>query len=148
MSLKLFLPILILIPLAALILILKPGLSQNSATNDPPKSALAPDSLLPTPNSAITVDIKFLPSQSNAQTFAFEVSLNTHSIDLEDIDFQKSVILEKSGQKFSPVEVKTEGAGHHRSAEVKFNRVSAPLKIIFSETPEVARQEFMFDELK
>ncbi len=138
MSPKLFLPILILIPLIVLVLIFKSGLSQSLPRN----------SNSPTPDSAVTVSVNFQPSQSDAQTLDFEVVLNTHSVDLDDIDFQKSVILEKSGQQFPPLEVKTEGAGHHRSAVVKFTRVAPPLKIIFSETPQTARQEFEFDELK
>ncbi|MBI5356627.1 hypothetical protein HZB78_03365 [Candidatus Collierbacteria bacterium] len=100
------------------------------------------------PAGQVSVEVNYLAGKSDENKIVFEVSLNTHSVDLDDIDFQKSVILEASGRKFSPVAVKTEGANHHRSAEVKFNRVSAPLKIIFLETPEVARQEFMFDELK
>lgn len=139
MSPKLYLPILILIPLAALVLIFKPGLKPNS----PPPT---PDSLLPTSDVAVAVD--FQPSQSDSQNLAFEVSLNTHSVDLDDIDFQKSVVLEKSGQKISPLSAETSGSGHHRSAVVKFTRVAPPLKIIFSETPQTARQEFEFDELK
>jgi len=148
MSPKLFLPILILIPLAALVLIFKSGLSQNTPQKTATNNSISPtpDSLLPT-SSNITVAVSFLPSQSDPQTLAFEVVLNTHSIDLDDIDFQKSVILEASGQKFSPVEVKTEGAGHHRSAVVKFSRRPSPVKIIFQETSEINTQEFTFDNL-
>jgi len=147
MSPKLFLPILILIPLAAMVLIFKSGLSQNT-----PQKTATNNSISPTPDSLpltsdVIVAVSFLPSQSDPQTLAFEVVLNTHSIDLDDIDFQKSVILEASGQKFSPVEVKTEGAGHHRSAVVKFSRRPSPVKIIFQETSEINTQEFTFDNL-
>jgi hypothetical protein len=144
---KLFLPILILIPLIALVLIFKSGLNPNSTAKNPPKSDLTLDSLLPTPDSSVTVAVNFLPSQSDPQTIAFEVILNTHSVDLDDIDFLKSVVLETSGQKFSPIEVKTEDSGHHRSATVKFTRVSPPAKVIFLKTDQIAGQEFEFKQL-
>ena len=144
MSEKFFLPILILIPLIVLALILKTGLSQNSpATN----FSIAPTQTSSS-GSSVTVSVEYMSSLSSADLIVFQVSLNTHSIDLDGIDFQKSVSLEKSGQNFSPLSVETSGSGHHRSAEVKFSRIPPPFKIIFLETPEVAQQEFMFDKLK
>lgn len=142
---KLLLPILILIPLAVLALVFLP-----------PSSPPIPDPLAPpAASSAVTVSAEYLPARSSADFIIFRVSLNTHSIDLDDINFQKSVVLEKSGQKFSPVEVTANGsglpaeasakAGHHLSAEVKFSRAVPPFKIVFLETPEVNRQEFEFN---
>lgn len=141
MSPKLFLPILILIPLAVLAFVFFF-----------PFSSPFPDSKPTTQNSqsadAVTVSAEYLADRSGAELIVFQISLNTHSVDLDNIDFQKSIILEKSGQRFSPLEATTAGSNHHRSAEVKFKRLSPPLKITFLETAEAAQQEFVFDELK
>lgn len=143
MSPKLLFPILILIPLAVLALVFFPSSSPSS-----PDPKLTTKNSQPDAASAVTISVEYLPNLSSAQLIVFQVSLNTHSVDLDGIDFQKSVVLEKSGQKFSPVEVTAEGSGHHREASVKFNRVTVPFKIVFLETPEVNRQEFEFNELK
>jgi hypothetical protein len=135
---KLFLPILILIPLLILAFVF---FAPPSPLDSPPTTQNSQ------PAAAVTVAVNFLPSQSDPQTIAFEVILNTHSVDLDDIDFLKSVVLETSGQKFSPIEVKTEDSGHHRSATVKFTRVSPPAKVIFLKTDQIAGQEFEFKQL-
>jgi len=106
----------------------------------------------------VSVEANYSAGKSDEDKIVFEVSLNTHSVDLDGIDFQKTVLMQKDGQTSTPLAVEISGsglpaeasakAGHHRWASVKFNRVSPPLKIIFLGTPEIAQQEFMFDELK
>lgn len=145
---KLLLPILILVPLAVLALIFLPSSSSLGSPVSPAGRQLTTQNPQPNVSSPVTVSAEYLPTSSSAGFIVFQVSLNTHSVDLDSIDFQKSVVLEKSGQKFSPFEVAVEGSGHHREASVKFNRVTVPFKIVFLETPEVNRQEFEFKELK
>lgn len=142
MFLKLFLPILILIPLVVLTFVYLPPSSSSPLDSKPTTQNSQPPAASP-----ITVSAEYLSNRSPADFIVFQISLNTHSVDLDNIDFQKSVVLEKSSQKFSPLEVAAEGSGHHRSAEVKFNRLAPPFKIIFLETPEVNQQEFEFNRL-
>lgn len=100
------------------------------------------------PTGEVSVEINYLAGKSDGNQIVFEIVLNTHSIDLDDIDFQKTVIMGKNGQTFSPLAVETSGSNHHRSAVLSFSRVGVPLKIVFLGTPEVGRQEFEFGELK
>lgn len=100
------------------------------------------------PDGDISVEINYLAGKSNKNKTVFEISLNTHSVDLDGIDFSKTVVMQKDGQTFLPLAVEISGSGHHRSAELSFSRAGVPLKIVFLGTPEVGRQEFEFGELK
>lgn len=95
----------------------------------------------------VSVEVNYLPGKSYRDKIVFNVSLDTHSVDLDGIDFKKSVILQKDGQTFIPMDVEISGSGHHRSAELSFSGVGVPLKIIFTGTQEVKRQEFGFEKL-
>lgn len=95
----------------------------------------------------VSVEVNYLAGKSDENKIVFEISLNTHSVDLEEIDFQKTVILQKDGQSFPPFKVEIFGSGHHRSAELSFSKAGVPLKIVFLGTPEVGRKEFEFEKL-
>ena len=117
-----------------------------------------PKSLIPSPETALggpqqpagdtSVEINYLAGKSDESKLAFEISLNTHSVDLNGIDFQKSVVMQKDGRTIFPLKVETSGSDHHRSAELLFPVTGVPLKIVFLGTAEVARQEFEFKRLK
>lgn len=96
----------------------------------------------------VSVEVNYIAEKSGGNKIVFEISLNTHSIDLDDIDFQKSAVLQRGGQTFTPSKVENSGSGHHRSAELSFSKVGVPLKIVFLGTAEIAKQEFEFKELK
>mgnify|MGYP001586251147 CR=1 FL=1 len=100
------------------------------------------------PAGDVSVEINYLAGKSIGDQIVFEVSLNTHSVDLDGIDFQKTVVMQKDGQTFFPLAVEISGSGHHRSAELSFPGTGVPLKIVFLGTPEIAKQEFEFKELK
>lgn len=116
-----------------------------------------PKSLIPSPETALggpqqsagdtSVEINYLAGKSGENKFVFEISLNTHAVDLDDIDFQKAVVMEKDGQTFLPRAVETSGSGHHRSAELSFPGVGVPLKIVFLGTVEIEKKEFEFNKL-
>lgn len=99
------------------------------------------------PADEVSVEINYLSGKSDESQIVFEISLNTHSVDLDDIDFQKSVVLQKGGQTFAPSKVENSGSGHHRSAELSFSGVGVPLKIVFLGTKEIERREFDFEKL-
>lgn len=126
---------------------------QLTAINQPPPRSLnskleeaVADARQPT--GEVSIEVNYLAGKSDENEIVFEVSLNTHSVDLDDIDFQKTVILEKDGRTLSPQVVEISGSSHHRTAVVKFVRAEVPFKIVFLGTPEVGRQEFEFRELK
>jgi len=96
----------------------------------------------------VSVEINYLAGKSDASKIVFEVSLNTHSVDLNDIDFQKTVLMQKDGLTIFPLKVETSGADHHRSAELSFSQVGVPLKIVFVGTEAIGRKEFEFKELE
>ena len=96
----------------------------------------------------VSVEINYLAGKSDASKSVFEVSLNTHSVDLNDIDFKKTVVMLSGGETFYPLETETFGADHHRSAELIFSMAGVPLKIIFLGTEAVERKEFEFEKLK
>lgn len=51
----------------------------------------------------------------------FEVKLDTHTVNLDAFNFEKSVTLkDDKGKTYKPSSSETSGSGHHRSAEVKF----------------------------
>ena len=100
------------------------------------------------PAGEVSVEINYLAGKSDASEIVFEVSLNTHSVDLNDIDFKKTVVMLSGGETFYPLETETFGADHHRSAELIFSMAGVPLKIIFLGTEAVERKEFEFKELK
>ena len=107
---------------------------------------------------SVSAEVSYLSGKSNENKIVFEISLNTHSVDLDGIDFQKSVVMQKGNQTFSPLTVEISGsglpaeasakAGHHRSAMLSFLRVGVPLKIVFLGTKEAGRKEFEFEKLK
>lgn len=99
------------------------------------------------PADDVSVEINYLSGKSDESQIVFEISLNTHSVDLDDIDFQKSVVLQRGGQTFAPSKVENSGSGHHRSAVLSFPGVGVPLNIVFLGSKEIERREFGFEKL-
>ena len=100
------------------------------------------------PVGQVSVEANYLPGKSEGDKIAFEVALNTHSVNLNDIDFQKTVVMQVGGKTFASLTAKVSGADHHRSAELIFSMAGVPLKIIFLGTEAVERKEFEFEKLK
>lgn len=117
--------------------------------SEPEQSVSSPEIVVDTQQSAgdVSVEINYLSGKSGETNIVFEISLNTHSVDLDDIDFQKAVVLQKGGQTFAPSKVENSGSGHHRSAELSFPGVGVPLKIVFLGTAEIEKKELEFKEL-
>lgn len=117
--------------------------------SEPEQSVSSPEIVVDTQQSAgdVSVEINYLSGKSDESKIVFEISLNTHSVDLDDIDFQKAVVMEKDGQTFIPLDVEISGSGHHRSAELSFPGVGVPLKIVFLGSKEIEKKEFEFIEL-
>lgn len=68
----------------------------------------------------VTVDVILLKEQSDAPTF--QVSLDTHSVNLDAYRFEEIVRLRDGrGGELKPTAVEgAEGSGHHRKATIRF----------------------------
>jgi methyl coenzyme M reductase beta subunit len=100
------------------------------------------------PAEDVSVGVNYLAGKSTEVKIVFEVALNTHSVNLNDVDFQKTMVMLADGKTYEPFAVTTSGADHHRSAELSFSKVGVPLKIVFLGTEVVEKKEFEFKELK
>ena len=49
---------------------------------------------------SVSAEVSYLSGKSNENKIVFEISLNTHSVDLDGIDFQKSVVMQKATKRF------------------------------------------------
>lgn len=92
----------------------------------------------------VTVIVEYLPDKST-DDMVFQIVLDTHSVDLDAFDFQKDVALEKDNKSSSPVIIDQSGSGHHRQAEVSFERISPPFTIVVMNVSNIPRREFAFN---
>lgn len=96
----------------------------------------------------VTVAVTYLPQKSDGKSIAFEVTLDTHSVDLSSFNFQKDVILEASGKTKTPQKVKEEeGAAHHQKAKITFEKTKPPFNIIILNLENIPRRQFQFINL-
>ncbi|HKZ38196.1 MAG TPA: hypothetical protein VJ184_11125, partial [Chryseolinea sp.] len=94
----------------------------------------------------VTVSLSFLKEKSTKDGMVFEVSLDTHSVNLDNFNFQEKVILVSVNNQISPTEVELSGGGHHRSAEVTFTKYPYPFSIKVNGHDSIPTREFRFDE--
>ncbi|OGG18622.1 hypothetical protein A3D05_01970 [Candidatus Gottesmanbacteria bacterium RIFCSPHIGHO2_02_FULL_40_24] len=92
----------------------------------------------------VSVSIKFLSEKSSPDTLFFSVSLDTHSVDLDQFNFGKNVLLEYQNSSGKPRDITLYGGGHHRQAELSFPQVPPPYKIIIKDLAGITRREFEF----
>ncbi len=81
-------------------------------------------------------------------TVVFNISLDTHNVDLTPFDFSKDIALEKEGLISIPIKSIPSGSEHHRQAEVIFKRAESPFSIVLKSLSGVAKREFQFINLK
>lgn len=91
----------------------------------------------------VTVVVENLPEINPNETI-FAVVLDTHSVNLDNVNFSLDVTLEKADKVIKPVRVKEEGSGHHRKAQIAFPKTSLPFTIIVSDVSGIPRREFTF----
>lgn len=96
----------------------------------------------------VTVLVEYLAAKSDDKTMTFKVSLDTHSVELDSFDFEKDIFLEAGGKISNPVKIITSGSGHHRSAEVTFEKTSPPFTIVLKNLVNINRREFLFEKLQ
>lgn len=68
---------------------------------------------------AVTVDVKWLSAEKEILVFA--VSLNTHSVNLDQYDLGKLAVLrDDGGNEYNPTSWKSAPGGHHRKGTLTF----------------------------
>jgi len=59
----------------------------------------------------------------------FQVTLNTHSVDLDGYNFKTLALLrDEAGKTYAPTKVENQGGGHHRQVVMTFPKVSEGTK--------------------
>lgn len=117
---KIFLVLFLILFAAALFLVVRPK----------EKTIFSPDTKTDSQNS-VTVEVKPL-SLEIGQKPKFEVSFNTHSVELDfDVEKIATFVDDKNNKYGQPKWVGSPPGGHHRSGELEFD------KIILKNTKEV-----------
>lgn len=87
----------------------------------PPTNANLPtNGLVQSTNSkAVTIEVKWLGLRESV--LAFDVSMNTHSVDLDSYDLGKLTVLkDDAGNEYRPVDWDSAPGSHHRSGTLAF----------------------------
>lgn len=68
---------------------------------------------------SVTIDVKWLGAQDGS--LAFQVTMDTHSVDLDQYDLGKLVTLrDDAGNEYAPTAWLSAPGGHHREGTLKF----------------------------
>ena len=68
---------------------------------------------------SVTIDVKWLGVEDNS--LAFDVSMNTHSVNLDQYDLKQLAILKDDlGNEYVPLRWDSSPGGHHRSGKLVF----------------------------
>src|SRR3972149_9933266 len=124
MEMKLFKSLIVvtaMLTLAAIITGCSSGFVASGSTDGQPKQEAASSmSLMPvnglvqsSEGGAVTLDVKWLPEKKEA--LAFQITMDTHSVDLDGYDLGKLAILkDDAGREYQPVSWEGGAGGHHR----------------------------------
>ena len=93
----------------------------------------------------VAVSVEYIPQQANSDETTVVVALDTHSVNLDNVNFSRDVTVEKDGKVIKPIRIKEEGSGHHRKTQLTFPKTPLPFIIIVSNVSKVARREFPFE---
>lgn len=59
----------------------------------------------------------------------FQITANTHSVDLDNYDFKTLAVLrDDAGKTYTPTKVENKGSGHHRQVAMTFPKISEAAK--------------------
>ena len=111
--------------LAVMVLALVLGACASSASPSP-TSPSGPGSQAPTnglvqssSGGSVTIDVKWLGAQDGS--LAFQVTMDTHSVDLDQYDLGKLAVLrDDTGKEYAPAAWLSPPGGHHREGTLKF----------------------------
>ena len=119
----------IAIPLVVAVLVLVAGCSINKGfqqtTNDASPTTgnekVTTSSSLTQTNADGAVEIQVKWETENKDSLVFDVSMNTHSVDLDKYDLKQVTVLHDSqGNEYQPLSWTSAPGGHHRSGKLTF----------------------------
>lgn len=97
----------------------------------------------------VTVEVSFLNAVSNdyKDSFAFEVSLNTHSVALDYDLTNLSVLKDSRGNVYKPLSWTGGSGGHHVSGVLQFPKGAAAgtLELLIKDVGDVPLRSFKFE---
>lgn len=90
---------------------------EQTAPNNIPGGGLAQSNT----GGAVTIEVKWLPERNDS--LVFDVSMNTHSANLDGYDLkQMAVLRDGQGNEYYPTSWNSAPGGHHRSGRLTFVR--------------------------
>lgn len=95
----------------------------------------------------VMVTVTLVPSQAAGAPLTVKIALNTHSVPLDDIAFDKVVALRVDGRgDVAPSAVSASGAGHHRQAVLTFPSPGpGAVQVVVKNVGGVAERVFAWD---
>lgn len=110
---------------------------KSERTTGTSQSATLPTKRIEKEEGSVTVAIEYLPEKSDDKKVTFQIVLDTHSVNLDSFGFQKDIIP-------TPTKVSESGGGHHRKAEVSFQKTSNPFTVTIKDIANIPKREFNF----
>lgn len=96
----------------------------------------------------VTVAVTYTNPRA-AEAPRFEVSLNTHSVDLDGYDFKTLTMLrDEAGKTYAPIKLENKGSGHHRQVAMTFPKIPEGTKrveIIIKDVAGVKERTFRWN---
>src|SRR3990167_4937218 len=90
----------------------------------------------------VTVQVKPLNISKSSKIWAFEIDLETHTVELNQDPVKNSVIIDDQGKRYYPVVWEGDPpGGHHRKGILKFEAVSPIPKVIQLKISQVGNVE-------
>lgn len=93
----------------------------------------------------VIVQVEYLKNKSLNTSMVFQIALDTHSVNLDEFDFQKDIRILKDGKSFPPLSAIAGGADHHRNAEVTFKKEATPYAIVIYDLAGIKERKFVFN---
>jgi hypothetical protein len=96
----------------------------------------------------VTAKATFFNPQGT-EDLRFDITLDTHSIDLDAYDLKASSVLrDDTGNTYQPIRVENKGSGHHRQVVLVFSRPAGDVKkleLVVKDIAGVKERVFRFD---
>src|SRR4030095_12481773 len=96
----------------------------------------------------VTVKVTYLNPQGTEDA-RFEISLDTHSVDLDSYDLRAlSSLRDDAGKTYQPSNVENKGSGHHRRVVLVFPKPapgSSRIELVIKDIAGVKERSFVWD---
>jgi hypothetical protein len=96
----------------------------------------------------VTVKVTYLNPQGTEDA-RFEISLDTHSVDLDSYDLRAlSSLRDDAGKTYQPSNVENKGSGHHRQVVLVFPKPapgSSRIELVIKDIAGVKERSFVWD---